>query len=316
MMINDGQLLNNVLATLQNAIQVYYPQLVIMFTLVLGMLAVLQLAMPAIRAMAGGDLSAFFSDAATVLLRIGLLYVVMGHIEWADDVYQGFIQIAQRVTGQSPQVLTPSGVFNQGLVLVSILSSAKGMGGWLHPILTAEFALLVPLVFLAFLGAALIYLWALIDASWIVFSGPIFIALAGLEQTYDSIFDWAMKVLGISVKVLLLIMVVAVGMVLIQGWSAELADNSGAITHDLYWLVKSAAEAVLFCLMVGFIPNHIMSLVGNASSGMQHGENLAANAPGTAASAAASTAKGVAKAGQKALSSFAEASHHKTIYKL
>lgn len=315
MMIDDGQLLNNVLATVQNAIQVYYPQLVIIFTLVLGMLAVLQLAMPAVRAMTGGDLSAFFSDAATVLLRIGLLYVVMGHIEWANDVYQGFIQIAQRVTGQSPQVLTPSGVFNSGLTLVSILSSAKGVGGWLHPILTIEFAILVPIVFLSFLGAALIYLWALIDASWIVFSGPIFIALAGLEQTYDSIFDWAMKVLGISIKVLLLIMVIAVGMVLIQGWSAELADNSAAITKNLYWLVKSVAEAVLFGLMVAFIPNYIMSVASNASSGMQHGENLAANAPGTAASAAYSKSKGAAKAGQKAVTNFAEASHHKTIYK-
>jgi P-type conjugative transfer protein TrbL len=315
-MINDGNLLNNVLASLQAAIQVYYPQLVITFTLVLGMLAVLQLAMPAIRAWASGDLSLFFADAAKVLLRIGLLYVVMGHIEWADDVFQGFIQIAQRVTGQSPQVLTPSGVLNAGFAMVEILSSAKGQGGWLHLIMDVEWAILVPIVFLAFLGAALVYLWALIDASWIVFSGPIFIAISGLEQTYDSVFDWAMKVLAISVKVLLLIMVIAVGMVLVQGWSAQLADNTAAITTNLYWLIMSVAQAVLFCLMVAFIPNHIMSLAGGGSSGASHGENLAANAPGSVASAAGSTAKGVAKAGQKALANFAEASHHKMIFKL
>jgi P-type conjugative transfer protein TrbL len=308
--------MDTVLATLTAAVQNYYPQLVIVMTGLLGALLILRLAMPAIRAAASGDLASFLPEVATSLLWVGILYLLMDKsAEWGMDIIAGFQQVAGLVTGLSPSVLTPSGIYNQGLQLVSILSSAKGIGGWLHPITTIEYAILVPFISLSFLAAALIYFSVLLEGAWVVFSGPIFIALSGLEHTSETLPTWIMSIVGIGVKILILIMLCAVGMVLVGGWATTLAANSGSIRSNLYWLFLSVAQAVLFCWMLYSVPNQIMSLAGGTASAFGFGEKFAGDVPSTVGSNANAAGGAAVKGAQKALSNFAENSHHKIIFK-
>lgn len=314
--MNDFGMMNTVLAQLTAAVQTYYPQLVIVMTGLLGALLILRLAMPAIRAAASGDLASFLPEVATSLLWVGILYLLMDKgAEWGMDIIHGFQQVAGLVTGLSPSVLTPSGLLDQGWQLESILSQAKGIGGWLHPIQAIEYGLLIPFVGLVYLAAALIYLGVLLEGAWAVFTGPIFIALAGLEHTGETVTTWIMSIVGIGVKLLLVIMVAAVGMVLVQGWAAQLAANSGSITSNIYWLFITVAQAVLFAWTLYAIPNHIMSLAGGTASAFGFGEKLPGDTPGHVASGAKTAGGAAVKGAQKALSNFAENSHHKIIFK-
>ncbi|HKD74472.1 MAG TPA: type IV secretion system protein [Ktedonobacterales bacterium] len=234
-MITDHFLLDNTLASIVAAVQTYYPQLVIIMSAVLAGLATLHLAMPAIRSISHGNLVGFLPDFAITLLRIGLLLVCMANVaDWGNDIIDGMQQIAGNVTGQNPATLTPSGVFNAGLAILSTLEDAAGVGGWWHPILGIEYAVLIAIVFLAFFAAAVIFLLTLIAARWVIYTGPIWIALAGLEQTYDSFIQWGVRLIGISVYVLLQIMVIAVGLTLVHNWSTTLTANKGAIMSNLY----------------------------------------------------------------------------------
>ena len=295
----------------------YWPTLLPYALGIFGGLALIQLAMPAIEAVASGDMAALFSKIAATVLRLGITEVFLWKgVTWAEDVLAGFQQIAGNITGLSPATLTPSGVFDAGLAIVDTLESAYAYGDWLHPIHAIETAILIPIIFLAFLGAALIYMWELILATWTIFTGPIWIALSALDYTFDTIIEWAIKVLAASAKVLILILVLAVGMVLVNGWSAQLVANTGSITTNLYWLFVSVAQAVLFCLMVKIVPGYVVSIVGRAITVFNFGEQFAGSAPGKVASGAQAAVTGGASVAKAAASSFAENSHHKMIFKL
>src|SRR5215831_16857308 len=143
MIITDHLLLDNTLAGIVAAVQTYYPQLLIIMTAILAGLATLQLAMPAIRSIGNGNLVGFLPDFAITLLRIGLLLVCMANVaDWGNDIIDGMKQVAGNVIGLNPATLTPSGVFNAGLAIVSTLEDTAGKGSWWHPILDIEHAIL------------------------------------------------------------------------------------------------------------------------------------------------------------------------------
>jgi TrbL/VirB6 plasmid conjugal transfer protein len=289
---SDHLLLNDVLLRIVEAVMVYYPTLVLIMSGLLAGLAVLHLAMPAIHSIGRGNLTSLLPDFAITLLRIGLLLVCMDNVaDWGNDIIDGMQQVASNVTGASPATITPSGVFNAGLGLYSTLEDAYGTGGWWHPI----------------------YLLTLIAARWVIYTGPIWIALAALEQTYDSFIQWGVKLIGLGVYVLLQIMVIAVGLTMVQSWSAELTNNAAAITSNLYWLLRSLAEAAVFCWMVAYIPNYMLSLVGHSLIGGEFGHELASGTPSGVLRAAASTLKGAGRAGAGAAKSISEGSHHRSI---
>jgi type IV secretion system protein TrbL len=313
-MITDNFLLDNTLAGIITAVQTEYPLLVITMGAILAGLATLHLAMPAIRSIGNGNLTGFLPDFAITLLRVGLLLVFMTNVaQWGNDIVDGMKQVAGNVTGMSPATLTPSGVFNAGLVIVSTLEQAAGKFHWWHPILAIEYAILIAIVFLAFFAAAVIYLLTLIAATWVIYTGPIWIALAGLEQTYDTFITWGIRLIGIGVYVLLQIMVIAVGMTLIQGWSANLTANQNAIITNIYWLLISVAQGALFCWMVAYIPNFLMSLAGHSLVGGEFGHELASSTPMTVAREAAGAFKTAGKAASKAISHLEQSSHHKKV---
>ena len=86
------------------------------------------------------DLPHMLDALAIALIKLGMVYVIMNHVfDWGTDIIETGVLIGQRVSGQSPNVLTPSGIFQLGLNLVGIMNKAKAAGGWLHPVQDIEF---------------------------------------------------------------------------------------------------------------------------------------------------------------------------------
>jgi P-type conjugative transfer protein TrbL len=294
MIPSDGQLLNQTLQTFTTQIESWYPQLLLYSTRLLGVLVFIQFAYIAVDLAASHDATRLLDNMVTAVIRVGLVYVLLNNaVDWGHAVINTGIQIGQTVTGESPDVLTPSGVFNAGLNMVGTLWRAKAAGGWLHPVQDVEFMFVSIGVILCWAAAALIYLGALLEGAWIVYVGPILICFSALSSTAPMLIHWATRVLAIAVKIAVLLLVLAVGMGLAQTWGQQLANNSAAIL-------------TVFGYLVFKVPSAVTSLVG--STAFEFGESFFGSAGGAIGESAQEAAAVGAKAAGKAAVDAAKAS--------
>jgi len=304
---SDGLLLNNTLQTLTTQIQAWYPQLLVYATRLLGVLTFLQFAYIAVDLAASHDATRLLDNMVAAVIRVGLVYVLLNNaVDWGQAIINTGIQIGQAVTGQSPNVLTPSGVFNAGLRMVGTLWQAKASAGWLHPIMELEFLLVSIGIVLSWTAAALIYLGALLEGAWIVYVGPILICFSALSSTAPMLIQWATRVLAIAIKIAVLLLVLAVGMGLAQAWGEQLAANSTTIGTNLWWLVLSLVQSVVFAYLVYKVPSAVTSLVG--STAFDFGESFLASAGGAIGEGSQEAGVAVAKATGKGVAQVATAS--------
>src|SRR5216684_2212445 len=198
-MITDGNLLNSLLATLVGAFQAYEPQLLIIGVALLSVLAFIQFFYIAVDVAINHDLPHMMSTLSVALVKLGMVYVILDHVfDWGNAIINTGIQIGQQVSGESPNVLTPSGIWQLGLNLVGVLETTKSAGGWLHPVQDLEWFVTCCTVAIAWLFAALLYLLLLLEATIAVVLGPIFVALGGLESTGETLGAWAKTLVAIA----------------------------------------------------------------------------------------------------------------------
>ena len=289
-MPTDRNLLNTVLQVFTVQLQAWYPLLLLYGVRLLSVLAFVQFAYIAVDLAATHDASGILDSITTAVIRLGLVYVILNHAQdWGEAVINTGISVGQAVSGQSPNVLTPSGVFQMGLNIAGTLLGAKARGGWLNPVADAEVFFTVIAVVLAWAAAAFIYLGTLLEAAWVIFVGPILISFSALSSTAPLLVRWAASVLGIAIKTAALILVLAVGMGLAQDWGNQLSSNAASIMTNVWWLVLSIVQSILFFYFVLKVPGAIASLV--AGTMFSFGEAFA-SAVGGAASAAGSAALG------------------------
>src|SRR5260370_27328230 len=151
---SDGLLLNNTLQTLTTQLQTWYPQLLLYSTRLLGVLVFIQFGYIAVDLAASHDATRLLDNMVAAVIRVGLVYVLLNNaIDWGQALIDTGIQIGQAVTGQSPNVLTPSGVFQAGLHMVRTLWHPKAAGRWLHPFQGVEINV-VTIVIVRFWAAA------------------------------------------------------------------------------------------------------------------------------------------------------------------
>src|SRR5260370_30595918 len=276
---NDGLLLDNILQTLTTQIQAWYPQLLVYATRLIGVLTFLQVAYIAVDLAASHDATRLLDNMVAAVIRVGLVYVLLNNaVDWGQAIINTGIQIGQAVTGQSPNVLTPSGVFNAGLSMVGTLWQAKASAGWLHPIMELEFLCVSIGIVLSWTATALIYLGALLEGAWIVYTGPILICFSALSSTALMLIQWATRVLAIAIKIAVLLLVLAVGMGLPQTLGQQLANNSATILTDGWGLKLIFIQSILSCYPLFTTPVALTTLVG--STAFDFGESFLGSAGG------------------------------------
>jgi type IV secretion system protein TrbL len=325
--MNDGGLLDTVWIDFINAISGSWgPYLQAYLMPLLLALVCLQFGMIAIEATIGRDIPLVLMHILLGILRIGVVVAIFQHAtDWGLAITQTFRQVGENLAGGAV-VFTPSSVFNQGGTLMQALFAAKAHGGWTEEVVQAfEFFFAGIGVMIAWAVASLLYLGVLIEATLLVYAGPLVISVTPLSWPFDLLIVWARSVLSISFKAALILMTLAVGTGLAQNWVA--AMDPASFTTNIWNVLVIVIESIIFVYCVWKVPNRLSGLVPGAAV-IGFGEavaGMAGNAVGGAGRAAANavgggggaiTSEGWAAQGAQALGNQAKALAQKIQSKL
>lgn len=307
----DG-LLNGALAGFTAAIDSYLPLLIMWGTRLLGAVAFLGFGWAMIQAVSHRDWFGTFMATGWGIARIMMVYVFIQNLQsWGPAFPDGFQQIAANITGQSPSVLTPSGLYELGLNIVKVMrDDFHFLAFFKHPIEDVELHFLTILTQVCWFGIACVYFAVLIEVKWIVAKGAVTIVFASIEHGFDCLSTWIVSLVQIAVRLLGVMMVLAIGLILAAGWSDAISamGTSFNLNPTQNGLV-SLGEGLLLWWAIWSLPKKAAGLihargaggVGAESSGIDAG----AFAAGTyvyrkAGEAAAAGAEAGVNAGIKA----------------
>jgi P-type conjugative transfer protein TrbL len=298
-------ILNGILNDFTIAANSYFPLILIAAVRILAAIVTLQICYLSIQAALRWDLMSMFETFFLGFVRIGLVWAVMDHLwDWSNGIIDTAEQIGSQVSGQSPATLTPSGVYDLGLSIVSTLYAARSWGMWAHLIDDMAFMFVTLATQITFAAVAVLYLWTLLEALYHIAKGPVVLCWSAFDLTWGILAQWAEKLLGLSIKVLSTILMIAVGITLTAKWSAYLNGVGLAINdHRVYFATLALVESVAFFLGVWIIPRMIARNI-HATAGGAGDEGAAGmwaagqSAGGMAVSGAAAGVAGGARLGK------------------
>jgi hypothetical protein len=287
-------ILNTVLADFTHALTAYEPDLVVWGMRILGVILFMQFGYLAVKMAMGRDFMGMIYTFFTGLLCMGAVLVLMNFsIEVGSDLVMVGQQVGQQVSHQSPSTMTPSGVYNLGLTIIGTIWENRTLGMWLNPIDDIALVLIVVLTWITWACSALIYLWALIEAIWVVMIAPMALCFAPFEYTWPTLISWGAYALKTGIKVLALLLILAAGTVLARTWAADLAGLGAAINKNrVYYATVALVESIVFLVSVWILPNQAAKIIQTTSGG---GNEPGGDAGATATVEAAK--KGVGAAG-------------------
>jgi hypothetical protein len=162
--------------------------------------------------------------------------------------------------------------------------------------------LIVLATWLTWAISAIIYLWALIEAVWVVMIAPMALCFAPFEYTWPTMISWGGYALKTGIKVLALLLILAVGTALAGTWAAYFAGlGTGINKYRVYYATVALVESVIFLVAVWILPNQAARIIhttggGGIEPGGDAGAastlHIAQQAGKTAASAAGGAASG------------------------
>jgi P-type conjugative transfer protein TrbL len=265
----DGGLLDRVLNDFVSAISgAWGPNLQVYLLPLLLALVTLQFGLVAIEATIARDVPLLLMHVLLGIIRVSIVVAIFDHaFDWGNDIVQTGQMIGTSISGLSPTVLTPSGVFNSGASIMQTIFAAKAHGTWLSELFQRlEFFFAGIAVMFAWAVAALIYLGCLLEAALLVYAGPLVIAFTPLTWTFDMLLSWAKSVLAIAFKVALVLMTLGVGIVLANEWVANITATSVTLTSDLSPLLIPIVESLIFVYVVWKIPTRVSGLAFGAAA--------------------------------------------------
>jgi hypothetical protein len=246
------------------------------------------------------------------VLRIAMVSVFLANLEsWGSAFPNAFQFIAASITGQSPDVLTPSGIYGLGLHIVAVMRSNFHWAGWFkHPLEDIGFHFLIPCVQLTWFAIACVYWAVLLETHWIVAKGAVTIIFASFDYGWGCLATWIVSLVQIGVRLLGVMMVLAIGLILTGGWTStidamgtgfNLNAGQNALTELLEAIILFYAVWALPRKAAGLIHSHTGGGVGAEGSGLENAvfdAGMAAYREG--AKAGTALAKVAAKAAIKA----------------
>lgn len=227
-------------------------------------LVCLQFGMMAIEATISRDIPLVLMHVMLGIIRVGIVVAVFQHAgDWGNDIVQTFQQVGQNIGGFTPAT-GPSEVFDQGGQIAATIYQSISYGDWFwSPIQSLEYLLQVVFILAAWLVAALIYLGVLIEAALLVYAGPLVICITPLSWTFDLLILWGRTVLSVAFKVALILMTLAIGTALANGWIA--AMNASTFLLSVINGIVMTVESVIFAYCVLKVPSRLSGMVAGAA---------------------------------------------------
>lgn len=302
-------ILNTLLSQFQTSADAMYPLIVVYMMPIFLTMTFAQVGLMSVNMLRCRDWQQMLETFFWGMVRVLTVYVVLTNLwDWSNDIINALSHVGAEVSGQSPGVLTPSGIYDLGLQTIKTLAVARSWGAWLDIVDDFLFAVLMFIVQYTWLSIALVYLWIQIEIVFAIALGPIKLCWASFDYTAESLWTWGESLLRAGTKLLAVLIVLAVGLRLANGWSADLAGLGTKINSDrLYYAFLALTEAVAFFIVVWEVPRKaaqsikVMGAAGNwggsdsmAASMLATG-TMAVRTTGTAAVTGAAGAVGVGK---------------------
>lgn len=262
-------ILNTVLADFTYALTAYEPDMVFWGMRILGVILFMQFGYLAVKMAISRDFMGMIYTFFTGLLCMGAVLVLMNFsIEVGSDLVMVGQQVGQQVSHQSPSTMTPSGVYGLGLSIIGSIWNARTWGMWLNPIDDVALVIIVVLTWITWACSALIYLWALIEAIWVVTIAPMALCFAPFEYTWPTMVTWAAYALKTGIKVMALMLVLVAGTSLANGWAKDLAGLGVSINANrVYFATVALVESIVFLAAVWILPNQAAKLIQTSHGG-------------------------------------------------
>jgi len=295
------QTLNAALASFTGAIQGYFPLILLWGARLLTGVAFLGFGYALLQAVLKRDWMGTFMAFGFGAIRIALVYGVMNNLWFIGSALpdMGGV-IGAQVSGQSPNVLSPSGIYDLGLNIVSLLFQNRHLGGWFNLVADGEFLLLIVLTQVTWFGAALVYLWTLFECQWYVVKGPVTICFAAFDHTWPTFINWFVQLLRAGIKLMATLIILAVGLFVAQQWTATLKALGVSINmNPAEYGAIQLVEGILFFYAVWTQPAKAAAIIhAQGAAGNSWTDEGAAGMYGIAMNAARMGARAVVGGGQ------------------
>lgn len=243
------QILNAALAAFLNAVDGDFPLILIWGARFLDSMILLGLGWAMLQSVGSRDWMAFLMSAGYSVLKIALIQGVMVNIHWLGPMFGELgTTVGANVSGQSPNVLTPSGFYSLGLNIISMLIAARHFGSWFNLIADAEFVLLIIATQVTWFAAAVIYLWTLFEVEWYWITGPLVICFSPFEHTWESFISWFAQMLRSGLKLAATLVILAIGLIVANQWTNWLSGVGVAINSNQieYGAIELVEALILF----------------------------------------------------------------------
>ncbi len=289
--------LNGTLAAFTAAISAYLPLLILWGVRILGAVTFVGFGYAMIEAVSNRDWFSTLMAFGWGVVRIALVYVVMANIQSWGSAFPDLGQtVGTDVSGQSPGVMTPSGLYELGLHIVSVMISNYHFLSWFtHPIEDFETHMITLVTQTFWFSAACIYFTILLEAKWYVAKGPVTICFATFDRTWPILENWFLTLLQVGIRLLAAMLILAVALIISNEWLAQimglgLSFNTNPIQNSLVQLVESLV--LLYAIWAlprkaaGIVTSKFGHGVGAESSGIDERLASAASRHGRQAGAA------------------------------
>lgn len=266
--IPPDQILDSALASFIAAMQGYLPSLLLWGTALLSAVVFCGLGYALLHAITTHDWFGMIMNMAWAFARVMVIYMLYQNFESIGSIFSTMGQtIGQQVSGFSPGALTPSSIYSMGLHIVSLLFQARHWGSWFNLIADTEFLFLIILTMIAWFAASLRWMFVLIETEWMFIKGAVTVCFAAFPHTWATLENWAVQMLRCGIKVIATLLVLAIGVLLAQGWTATLAALGDSINaNPIVYGATQLCEACLVLWAVWHLPQKATHLIASGSS--------------------------------------------------
>lgn len=268
--IGPDEILNQALAQYLSALQSYFPALLIWGSGLLGAVIFCGLGYALFLAILNRDWFSVFMSMMFACGKVAILWMVMRNLDSVGAMFPTMgAQIGAAVSGQSPNVLTPSGFYTLGLNIIDLLFKAAHYGMFFHLIAGTEFLILIIITQVTWFAAGAVYMWTEIECRWIEIKGTVTVCFAAFPNTFNVLENWLVQLLRIGIKLMATLLILAAGLTLATLWSNTLGALGTTInSNQIEYGVAMMAEAVLVFYSVWHLPAQAVSWIsGGAGAG-------------------------------------------------
>jgi type IV secretion system protein TrbL len=229
-----------------------------------GLLAVIEFAWSAaVMLLEKCDLQSWTAALVRRIMWIGAFYaLLLNGRTWIPAIIESFELIGINASGTG--VLSPSGVFSQGLNIAgALMDSASTSAFFTNPGTSLALVVAAALTVLSFIAITIQFIVAMVESYVIVAAGFVFLGFGGSRWTAPYVERYIALGVSTGVKIMLLYLLVGVGMNLAVEWETMAAGVGSSATPAMSAFEVMGAS-LIFMMLCWQIPKLFAAVLGGS----------------------------------------------------